>query len=63
MTRKVRERPPERGGSVPAVALTGYAQTEDRLHSLRAGFHRHVPKPVPPEELAEIVASLAGRQR
>ena len=62
LIRKVRERPPEKGGTVPAAALTAYARTEDRLHSLRAGFHRHVPKPVQPDELAQIVASLAGRR-
>ena len=59
---KVRARSPERGGTVPAVALTACARTEDRLRSLRAGFHRHVPKPVQPDELAEIVASLAARR-
>jgi len=63
LIRKVRERPPDQGGTVPAAALTAYARTEDRLQSLRAGFHRHVPKPVQPDELAEIVASLAGRRR
>ena len=62
LIRKVRERSPERGGTIPAAALTAYARTEDRLHTLRAGFHRHVPKPVPPDQLAEIVASLAGRR-
>jgi PAS domain S-box-containing protein len=62
LIRKVRARSPERGGAVPAAALTAYARTEDRVHSLRAGFHRHVPKPVQPDELAEIVASLAGRR-
>jgi CheY-like chemotaxis protein len=61
LIRKVRARSPERGGSVPAAALTAYARTEDRVQTLRAGFHRHVPKPVQPDELAEIVASLAGR--
>jgi signal transduction histidine kinase/ActR/RegA family two-component response regulator len=63
LIRKVRERSPEQGGTVPAAALTAYARTEDRLQSLRAGFHRHVPKPVPPDELTEIVASLAARRR
>ncbi len=63
LIRKVRERSPEQGGDVPAAALTAYARTEDRLRSLRAGFHRHVPKPVQPDELAEIVASLAALRR
>jgi len=62
LIRKVRARSSERGGTIPAAALTAYARTEDRLHTLRAGFHRHVPKPVPPDQLAEIVASLAGRR-
>jgi CheY-like chemotaxis protein len=60
LIRKVRERPSERGGDIPAAALTAYARPEDRLQSLRAGFHRHVPKPVQPDELAELVASLAA---
>jgi PAS domain S-box-containing protein len=63
LIKKIRARPADQGGTVPAAALTAYARTEDRLHSLRAGFHRHVPKPVQPDELAEIVASLAGRRR
>jgi len=63
LIKKIRARSAERGGTVPAAALTAYARTEDRAHSLRAGFHRHVPKPVQPDELAEIVASLAGRRR
>jgi PAS domain S-box-containing protein len=63
LIKKIRARPADQGGTVPAAALTAYARTEDRLHSLRAGFHRHVPKPVQPDELAEIVAALAGRRR
>jgi CheY-like chemotaxis protein len=62
LIRKVRARSAARGGHVPAAALTAYARTEDRVQSLRAGFHRHVPKPVQPDELAQIVASLAGRR-
>jgi signal transduction histidine kinase/PAS domain-containing protein/ActR/RegA family two-component response regulator len=46
---------------VPAVALTAYARTEDRVQALRAGFQVHVPKPIEPVELVAFVASLAGR--
>jgi PAS domain S-box-containing protein len=60
LIRKVRQRSPERGGDIPAAALTAYTRPEDRLQSLRAGFHRHVPKPVQPDDLAELVASLAA---
>jgi PAS domain S-box-containing protein len=56
---KVRALAPERGGSVPAVALTAYARVEDRVRALASGFQMHVPKPVDPEELAVVVATLA----
>jgi PAS domain S-box-containing protein len=56
LIRQVRDLPPDRGGKVPAIALTAYTRTEDRLQSLRAGYDMHVPKPV---ELAELVAVAA----
>ncbi len=56
LIKRVRGLPPERGGRVPAIALTAYTRTEDRLNSLRAGYDMHVPKPV---ELAELVAVAA----
>jgi PAS domain S-box-containing protein len=57
---RVRKRPPERGGRVPAVALTAYARPEDRERSLLAGFQAHLSKPVDLEELLSTVANLAG---
>jgi CheY-like chemotaxis protein len=59
--RRVRLLPRERGGAVPAIALTAYARAEDRMKAIRAGFQMHVPKPVEPAELITMVASLAGR--
>ena len=61
LIRKVRAMEPERGGRIPAVALTAYARAEDRLRALSAGFQMHVPKPVEPVELAAVVASFAWR--
>ena len=61
LIRKIRLLPPERGGKIPAAALTAYARAEDRMRALLAGFQLHVPKPVEPAELAAVVASLAGR--
>ena len=49
------------GGSVPAIALTAFARSEDRTRALRAGFLVHVAKPVEPEELVATVASVVGR--
>jgi PAS domain S-box-containing protein len=61
LIREVRALPVERGGRTPAAALTAYARAEDRLHTLRAGFQHHVTKPAEPQELAAVVANLAGR--
>jgi two-component system CheB/CheR fusion protein len=60
LMRKVRAREPERGGLVPALALTAYARAEDARRALEAGYQAHVSKPVEPDELATLVASLAG---
>jgi signal transduction histidine kinase/CheY-like chemotaxis protein len=62
LIRELRLRPSQQGGSVPAVALTAYARTEDRLRALRAGFQLHLSKPVQPAELIAVVASLATRR-
>ena len=56
---KVRALPPERGGTTPAAALTGFTGPEHRASVLRAGFQYHIEKPVTLHDLAEIVALLA----
>ena len=61
LLRRVRALGPERGGRVPAIALTAFARSEDRTRALRAGFLVHVSKPVDPSELVATVASVAGR--
>ncbi len=61
LIRRVRALGAERGGNVPAVALTAYARSEDRVRAIRAGFQTHVVKPVEPAELITVVASLSGR--
>ena len=61
LIRRVRSLGPERGGNVPAIALTAYARSEDRTRSILAGYQMHVAKPVEPSELIVSVASLAGR--
>ncbi len=58
---KLREMEEQRGGHIPAVALTAYTRVEDRLRSFSSGFQMHVAKPIEPAELLTIVASLTGR--
>jgi CheY-like chemotaxis protein len=61
LLRRVRARPVEEGGRVPAVALTAYARAEDRTKSLMAGFNTHVTKPIETAELVMALANLTGR--
>ena len=66
--RRIRALESERSGSahaiLPAIALTGYAETEDRVRAEQAGFKAHLPKPVAPERLiAEIRKLAADRPR
>ena len=50
------------GAPIPAVALTAHARAEDRIRALAAGFNAHVAKPVEPQELVTVIASLARRK-
>ena len=50
------------GRSVPAVALTAMARSEDRIRALRAGFHLYIVKPVDFTELVAVVQNLAALQ-
>ncbi|HEY7116010.1 MAG TPA: ATP-binding protein [Tepidisphaeraceae bacterium] len=56
---QVRSRDPNRGGGVPAAALTAFAREEDRVRALAAGFQLHVAKPVPTARLVGVVVELA----
>ncbi len=58
LVRRLRQRGAHDGGDTPAVALTGYARPQDRARALAAGFQAHVAKPVDPDTLAAVIASL-----
>ncbi len=63
LIKKIRRLPAERGGRLPALALTAYAGAQDRIQAVKAGYQTHISKPVEPAELAAVVASLTeGRQ-
>ncbi len=48
---------------IPAIALTAYAQPKDRVRALRAGFQTHLAKPVEPEALIRVIASLVSEKQ
>jgi signal transduction histidine kinase len=60
---KVQSLDAERGGRIPAAALTAFGRTDKRLGKLLAEVHRDVPKPVEPAVLTAEIARLAGRER
>jgi signal transduction histidine kinase/CheY-like chemotaxis protein len=62
LMKKLRARESERGGHIPAIALTAYGRQEDRLRALSVGYEYHISKPVEPAELLTVVASLANRK-
>jgi CheY-like chemotaxis protein len=57
----VRALAPDKGGAIPAIALTAYGRAEDRVRALTAGFQMHIAKPVDPDELAVVILSLVKR--
>jgi CheY-like chemotaxis protein len=59
LIRKVRTLSSERGGQIPAIALTAYASEEERSRLLDSGFQMHIAKPVDPAKLVAVVANLA----
>ncbi|MBD1839089.1 response regulator [Coleofasciculus sp. FACHB-501] len=58
LIRQLRNREAERGGKIPAIALTAYTTEEDRLQTLAAGYQRHLSKPVETAQLVAVVANL-----
>jgi CheY-like chemotaxis protein len=48
---------------IPAVAVTGRAESEARAMVLDSGFEIYLPKPVDPDELVAAVAGLARRPK
>lgn len=50
-----------RGESIPAIAVTAYARSEDARKALAEGFHLHLAKPIEPDRLVKAIAHLTGR--
>jgi CheY-like chemotaxis protein len=61
LMRRVRKMGPDRGGNIPAIALTAHTRAEDRIRALVAGFQIHISKPFEPVELLTVVKSVVNR--
>ena len=62
LCRRVRALPPPYA-ALPAVALSGFASEADRVAARHAGFSIHLAKPVEPDHLVSVVATLVERAR
>jgi len=60
LIRQLRTSPNKTTRQIPAIAVTAYANPEDRIRAVVAGFQAHLPKPVDP---ALVAASVAGLVR
>ena len=58
LIQQIRDRPPHRGGTLQAIAVTAYARDLDRRKALQSGFQNCVTKPVEPEVLIEAIVNL-----
>jgi len=59
LIKQIRTFTPEKGGQIPAIALTAYARVDDYQRAITSGYQRHVTKPLDPEELVQAVLALA----
>lgn len=60
---KVQSLEADRGGRIPALALTTLSRTNDDMRRLLSGVQRDLPKPVEPAILTAEIARLTGRER
>ena len=59
--RRMRQLPPERGGQVPAIAITAYYEDFAAAAALEAGFNAYMIKPIKLEELARLVRDITTK--
>ena len=53
----------DRGGRIPAAALTSHVHTDERVRQMLGAVHRDLPKPIDPSVLTAEIARLTGRER
>ncbi len=60
---KVQSLEADRGGRIPALALTSMSRTDEEMRRLLEEVKRDLPKPVEPAILTAEIARLTGRER
>lgn len=59
--RNLRQVLPEDGGTIPALALTGFSGDEDRARAFAAGFNQHLAKPFSRDRVLQALSELTQR--
>jgi PAS domain S-box-containing protein len=62
LIRKVRELGPDRGGTIPAIAVTADARAEERSRAVSAGFQLTLAKPIDPARLTVVISQVIGNR-
>jgi CheY-like chemotaxis protein len=60
---RIRALKPDKGGKIPAIAVTAYAAAEDVERALAAKYDMHVAKPVDLVKLSHVVAELVRQAK
>jgi CheY-like chemotaxis protein len=63
LMRRIRRRPIDAGGEIPAIALTALTRQDDYDRALQAGFDAYLAKPVDAGALVARIADMAARRR
>jgi CheY-like chemotaxis protein len=58
LMKHIRSLTAEKGGTIPAIAVTAYAGDSNQKLALDAGFQMHISKPVEPTELIKVTTNL-----
>jgi CheY-like chemotaxis protein len=59
--RRIRTRPPARGGRAPSLAITAYYEDFVAAEAMEAGFNAYMTKPIELEHMCHLVKDLAAR--
>lgn len=58
---RIRELPAERGGAIPALALSAFASNDDKRRAYDAGFQKYHTKPFEPDGIIEDIREILNK--
>jgi CheY-like chemotaxis protein len=62
LIREIRRMPEEKGGRIPAIAITAYAQHDVLARAIAEGYNAYMTKPVEPTELVKLAERILTRR-